>query len=226
MVQFLQPVLTDGDYRGGSEERFLLEEGVVAQVHEGAAGRKVVLRDPDGVIVAYDGKRSTDRDVEETSALVADGYAMFLLGAAWLERHGEDWVLLADETEDGRRYRRLLGRLRPGVGLSEEDRVVAWIDAETDLLYRVHFTLEGHLYTQGAHVDVTFSERRKAYGRLWPTHFVERVKSPVDIHAHEWWMIGLDVDRGLRREDLGRPAEKAWSSLAEESARPLGDDPS
>lgn len=221
MVQALQPVLTDGDYRGRSEERFLLEEAVIGQVHDGPGGRKVVLRDGDGVLVAYDGVITTDRDVLETSALVADAYEMFLLGAAWLQHHGGDWVLLSDEEIDGRSYRRILGRLAPGVGLSEEDQVVAWFDSETHLLHRVHFTLEGHRYTQGAHVDVTFSERRRAYGRLWPTRFVERVRSPVDIHAHEWRMEGLDVDRGFRRDDLGRPGQAPWTEGAERPARPL-----
>ena len=219
LVQVLQPVLTDGEYRGRSEERLLLAEGVIAQIHEGAAGRKVVLRDTDEVLVSYDGVPTTDQDVRETSALVADAYAMFLLGSAWLLRHGSDWARLENEESAGRSYARVIGRLRPGVGLSEADDVVVWIDRSTDLLHRVHFTLEGHRFTQGAHVDVTFADYRQAYGRMWPTHFVERVRSPVDIHAHEWWMEGLDVDRGIGRNDL---AGTAWSDVAAAPAKPDG----
>lgn len=217
-MQALQPALTDADYRHTSEERLLLGPRVVAQVHRGQGGVKSVLRDSTGVVVAYDGHVSTDRDVLETSALVADAYSMFLLGPAWLERNGTEWMRLEDGSVGSRKYDRLLGRLRPGVGLSREDSVVAWFDRETFLLYRVHFTLEGHRNTKGAHADVTFSDYRRMHGRLWPTHFIERVRGPVDIHAHEWIMEGLDVDRGLTLHDLGAPGATAWSKAAAQPA--------
>lgn len=221
LVQALQPVLTDGDFRRASEERMLLRDDLVAQAHRGPGGRKDVLRSAHEVQVAYDGVPTTDADVLETSALVADAYSMFLLGPAWLLRNGRDWIRLENAAEGGRAYVRLLARLRPGVGLSAEDEVVAWIDPDTELLRRVHFTLEGHRYTQGAHADVTFSEYRKRHGRLWPTRFVERVRGPVDIHAHEWWLVGLDVDRGLRPSDLGRPGSAEWTAAAERPAAPF-----
>lgn len=220
-VEILQPALTDVAYRGTSEERVLVRPAVVAQIHEGPGGTKSVLRDSGGVRVAYNGRVSTDRDVVETSALVADGYAMFLLGSAWLKQNGRDWARLEDAALDGRSYYRLRGILRPGVGLSEQDEVVAWIDRETLLLFRVHFTLEGHRNTQGAHADVTFSGYREIHGHLWPTHFVERVRGPVDIHAHEWVMVGLDVNRGLARADLGSPGQAAWSKASSVPARKL-----
>lgn len=221
LVQAFQPILTDGDFRRVSEERVLLREGLVAQAHRGPGGRKHVLRTADEVYVSYDGVVTTDSDVLETSALVADAYSMFLLGPAWLLRHGSDWTRIDDGTAGGRTYVRLLARLRPGVGLSAEDEVVAWIDPESLLLYRVHFTLEGHRNTRGAHVDVTFSEYRPRHGRLWPTRFVERVRGPVDIHAHEWTLEGIDVDRGLTASDLGRPGSVEWTARAKRPAAPL-----
>lgn len=221
VVQALQPALTDGEYRRSSEERVLLASGVVAQIHRGPGGEKRVLRDRAGVQVAYDGAITEDQDVVETSALVADAYTMFLLGPAWLRRNGSEWARLGDAESDGRSFYRVRGRLRPGIGLSAQDDVVAWIDRDTFLLHRVHFTLEGHRYTQGAHADVTFFDYRKVFGRSWPTRFVERVRGPVDIHAHEWWMTGLDVNRGLGRVDLGRPGGENWSAAAATPAATL-----
>lgn len=221
VVQMLQPVLTDSEYRSQSEERLLLADGVVAQVHHGTGGTKTVLWDGSTVTVRYDGAATTEQEAVETSALVAEAYEMFLLGPAWLARRGRDWVRLDDASADGRPYYRILGRLRPGFGLSDEDQVVAWFDPETLLLHRVHFTLEGYAGTRGAHVDVTFDGHRKEYGYVWPTHFVERVRSPVDIHAHEWRLVGIDVDRDLTIEDVSGTAEE-WSVDARTPARALG----
>lgn len=221
VVQALQPALTDGDYRRSSQERILLASGVVAQIHRGPGGEKRVLRDRAGVQVAYDGSITEEQDAVETSALVADAYTMFLLGPAWLQQHGSEWARLDDAKSDGRSFYRVQGRLTPGIGLSERDDVVAWVDRETLLLHRVHFTLEGHRYTKGAHADVTFFEYREAFGRFWPTRFVERVRGPVDIHAHEWWVTGLDVDRGLGRDDLGSPGGEGWSAAASAPAAAL-----
>ncbi len=223
MVQILQPLLTDVDYRGLSEERILLSDSVVAQKHRAGAGEKTVFWDGEEVRVFYGSTAANDLPVRESSALVADAYALFLLGPAWLQRRGSDWTRLDDRTEDGRVYHRLHGRLRPGVGLSTEDRVVAWIDQDTGLLHRVHFTLEGFEATRGAHVDVTFSAYRQIAGRLWPTHFVERVRSPVDIYAHLWLLEGLDVNRGLRPADLGSTTDPTWSAVATRPAAPLSD---
>ncbi|MDG2305056.1 MAG: hypothetical protein P8R42_10440 [Candidatus Binatia bacterium] len=217
VVQMLQPVLTDGEYRGESEERLLLGEDVIAQRHLGPSGEKTVLRGRGEIYVTYDGVPSTDRAVLESSALVADAYGLFLVGPAWLNRRGTEWTRLADEVEDDQTRLRILGHLRPGIGLSDADRVVAWIDAETFLLRRVHFTLEGFEGTLGAHADVTFFDYREIEGRQWPTRFIERVRSPVDIHAHLWTLEGLDVDRGLKRADLGTREDPTWSPTA---ARP------
>ena len=220
VVEFLQPALTDSDYRGSSEERYLLEPDVMAQVHRGPGGEKRVWHDPGTIRVFYGGVPSADDEVLATSALVADAYGLFLVGPAWLERRGRDWQRLPDVDEEGRSYYRLLGTLRPGVGLSEEDQVVAWVDTQTGLLHRVHFTLEGYEGTRGAHVDVTFFDYRSLHGRLWPTRFIERVIAPVSAHAHLWTMEGLDVNRGLTAEDLGTGADPRWSPAA---ARPAGE---
>ena len=44
LIGKLQPALVDAAFRGTSEERLLLREGVVAQAHSGPGGRKQVLR--------------------------------------------------------------------------------------------------------------------------------------------------------------------------------------
>ena len=49
---------------------------------------------------------------------------------------------------------------------------------------------------------MTFSEHREIAGYVWPTSFVERIREPVSAFAHRWSLTGLDVDRGLTRDDL------------------------
>jgi len=62
-------------------------------------------------------------------------------------------------------------------------------------LRRLQFTIEGLASTRGADVDVTFSEFWEAPdGSVWPGRFVEWVKRPVLVEAHEWWMTSLTVD--------------------------------
>ena len=56
---------------------------------------------------------------------------------------------------------------------------------------------------------------RKIGGILWPTDFDELIRTPFDLHAHRWQMLGLDLNRGLRQSDFtmagfkGRAAKPA-----------------
>ncbi|MEO8354102.1 MAG: hypothetical protein ABI680_20430, partial [Chthoniobacteraceae bacterium] len=51
-------------------------------------------------------------------------------------------------------------------------------------------------------------------GIVWPTDFDERIRVPFNLHAHHWRMLGLDLNRGLRKSDL------VTGSLQGRSARP------
>jgi hypothetical protein len=66
----------------------------------------------------------------------------------------------------------------------------------------VHISLNGFETTIGAHVDTTFLEYRDVAGFVLPVRFHERVRGPLRIDAHAWWITGLDAGRGWRAEDV------------------------
>ena len=76
------------------------------------------------------------------------------------------------------------------------------IDKENHQLLRVLLTLNGFPSTRGAEVDVTFKNFQRINGILWPTYFDERIRAPLRLHAHTWWLKGLDTNRGYRAEDI------------------------
>lgn len=200
----VQPELTDDEYRKSSEERLILEPGIIAQLHRGPdpAKKKKVYRDRTGASVFYFGEKTPDEDQAKASALVADVYRMLILAPSYFLHTGNELRALATKRENGRVYERVATRLEPGLGFSAADRVVLWIDQETDGLFRLQFSLEGYPGTQGADVDVTFSGHREIEGFLWPTHFRERIRAPIRAFAHEWNLLGLDLNRGFSAEDL------------------------
>ncbi len=210
----LQPKLSDTGYREGSEERYLLAPGhggwIVGQEHHGPKGRKHVLRTPpDKIVVNYNGDPapSADPEVNAAASLVTDAYSMFLFGpdffrrrAARLERLPPDGMV-GDHPCD-----RLLAVLRPGFGLSPEDRVILYIDRGSRLLLRVQFTLNALESTKGAEVQVDLSGQQKLAGVFFPTEFYEHIDRPVNLDAHRWQLLGFDVNRGYRAADLAAPS--------------------
>lgn len=44
-------------------------------------------------------------------------------------------------------------------------------------------------------MDPTFLEYRQIDRMLVPTRFSERVRGPIRIDAHDWWMTGADMAR-------------------------------
>ena len=162
----LQPKLSDTGYREGSEERYLATARgwVVGQDHRGPKGRKHVLRmPPDGIVVNYNGSPtpSTDPEVNAAASLVTDAYSMFLFGPDFFRRRGAVLRRLPTAGDvDGRACDELLAVLRPGFGLSAEDRAVLFIDRQTHLLLRVQFTLNALESTKGAEVRLDLSTSR------------------------------------------------------------------
>ncbi len=214
----LQPKLSDTGYRQGSEERYLsVATGwIVGQDHHGPRGRKHVLRvPPDKIVVQYDGRAapSADPEVNAAAALVTDAYSMFLFGPDFFQRRAAALTRLAATANvDDRDCDELLAVLRPGFGPSKEDRVILFIDRQTHVLRRVQFTLNALESTQGAEVQVDFSQHQKLAGILFPTEFYEHIDRPVNLDAHRWQLLGFDVNRGYAAADLAPPAD----------ARPFG----
>jgi hypothetical protein len=191
----LQPVLTDTGFRKSSVETYQPAAGRVRQVHTGPLGSKNVDRQRPEILVKFNGTASTDREVLDSAALVADAYTAFLFGPSWLSRKGTDFNLIGERTLDGERCHLIAGRLSPGFGASDEDHFIAWIGRDSLLMRRFQFTLNGLDATRGADVDVTFSDFRKtADGSVWPENFVEYIQRPLLAKAHHWRMTSLSLD--------------------------------
>jgi hypothetical protein len=197
-----QPVLVDSKFRGGSEERIILSPRLVAQTHTGPAGVKNVLREPSKISVSYNGIASTKPEAHQAAALVADAYALFLLGPFYFQQKDTVLAMNGESMVDNDLCDEVLAILRPGLGMTEEDRVILSIDRQSKVLRRMRLTLNGLESTRGAEVDVTFRRFKRIGGVLWPTDYDERVRSPFKLHAHHWSLIGLDLNRGLSPRDV------------------------
>ncbi len=221
LVQKLQPVLVDVDYRKRSQERILFRGGPrVVQLHTGPGGRKHVIRMPTSVDVWYNGRRDDDKDRRAAAALVADAYRMFLTGPYFFRGAGVVLELAGVGEVDGRDCDLLLATLRPGLGLAAEDRVVLYIDHQDRTLRRLRFSLEGLDSTQGAVVDVDLFDHQRVDGVLWPTRFIETLRRPIPaLPVHEWWVTGLDFNRGMQPSDL--PDGDRLDGRAAAPARPF-----
>ena len=207
LIGKLQPALVDAAFRGSSEERMLLREGVVAQAHTGPGGRKQVLRkagstSPGEVRVWFNGEEARDAERRAAAALVADAYPLFLLGpmllvdrplvlelgdVEWVDEHACDVLRL---------------QLTPGLGHARVDQVALFIDRRQRLLRRVRFTLDGLESTKGAIAEVEMFDHQTIHGVRWPTRFYERLIRPIRMPVHDWNLTGLDINRGLRLADI------------------------
>lgn len=220
LVAILQPALVDAGFRGGSEERLLLRDGIVAQSHSGPSGHKQVVRispanSGSSVRVWFNGEEAQDRDRIDAAALVADAYLLFLLGpiALFVNEHPHrvmQAALAGTAAVHQAAHSYLCDVLRlsvsPGFGNCESDQLALYIDRETRLMRRVRMTINGLESTRGALVDIDTSEHRSIHGIMWPTAFHERLLRPVPLDVHEWRLTGLDINRGESRAELEGPA--------------------
>lgn len=220
LVGRLQPDLVDAGFRGGSEERLLLQAGIVAQAHAGPDGRKQVLRRQapgaqGSVHVWFNGKEAEDAPRRSAAALVADAYSLFLLGPMLLARQaaaGRTPMMAPAGAErievDGRSHDCDVVRvdLAPGLGFSASDQVALYIDRQDRLMRRVRFTLDGLESTRGALAEVDASGHLPLHGVRWPTRFRERLLRPLPLPVHDWRLTGLDVNRGLDAETVSGAA--------------------
>jgi hypothetical protein len=219
LIQRIQPLVTDSAFRIRSEERYRPSEGLYAVRHTGPSGAKYVVRSGGALAsVHYNGVLETDPAKLRATAMTNDAFLMFHFGPSYFIGRVDRWQRLADTQEDGRRYRRLSGTLRPGFGDAADDRVIVWIDADNARLFRIHMTLNGFETTQGAHVDTTFLAYRDVSGYLLPVRFHERVRGPLQIDAHTWWATGIDTDRGWSASDV---TGDDFAGAAEQAAKPI-----
>ncbi len=202
LITKLQPKITDPQFRKISQDRMLLREGVVVQFYQGTGGDKFVWRESNKVSVTYNGKTDTDIATRDASHLVLEAYQLFLMPAFYVERAA--WLELGKtEFIDGNPYDTLIAVMRPGYGNAVEDRTMLFIDPKTKLVKRVRLTLEGTETTKGAFVDTTYFAYKTIGGVVWPTQFYEALVSPFPgLPAHDFWMTGLDINRGITNADF------------------------
>jgi hypothetical protein len=219
LVTRLQPVLTDVTFRNTSEERVLFADNVIAQIHSGNGGNKAVVRDSAAnARVWVNGQADTSKDRIASSHLVLEAYQLFLYPAFYVER-AKHLERTGTASVNGRACDLLLAVLRPGIGASAEDRVVLYVDQEDKLVRRVRLTLEGFEGTRGAIVDVDLDRFIEIAGVKWPSHFYEALVHPFPgLPAHDFYLTGLDVNRGLTAADV---TEGKFSARANTPARAL-----
>ena len=217
LIDRLQPALADEGFRGGSEERLLLREGVIAQAHAGPSGRKQVLRRPGrsstsqgDVRVWFNGDEAFDADRPRAAAVVIDGYSLFLLGPMllaqrWAAERSMTLQLAGVEYVNEHECDVLRVRLAPGFGFSASEQIALFIDRRERLMRRVRFSLDGLPSTVGAIAEVETFDHVTLHGVRWPTRFYERLLKPLPLPVHDWRLTGLDVNRGLVAADVSAP---------------------
>ena len=216
LVNRIQPEVVDAGYRGSSQERIVPSAGIVAQTYTGPEGRKHVVWQRDrsapndlGVVkVWFNDQRSGNVDAQQASALVAEGYGLFLLGPLWLHDRGLRVQMAGTERVDGRLCDVVDVWLSPGLGRVANDRLALCVDRTDGLTRRMRFTLEGFRNTQGAVAEVDTFDHERRFGVMWPMRSFERIVHPLSLPAHDWRITGLDVNRGYSPDDLlGREFE-------------------
>ncbi len=227
IVTKVQPILTDKTFRKTSEERMLFSDNLIAQMHTGDAGKKMVLRDAqlplaDRTSVWFNQQAETNRDKIAAAHLVVEAYQLFLYPAFYVER-ATHLERVGTGGVGGRECELLLAVMRPGIGNSAEDRVVLYIDKQDKLVRRVRLTLEGLDSTKGAIVDVDHDKFVEIAGVIWPTHFYESLVAPFPgLPAHDFSLRGLDVNRGMTKADF---ANAQFSARAAKPAAPVTSPP-
>jgi hypothetical protein len=217
-VTRVQPVLTDPQFRGSSEERLLPREDRIAQAHRGPRGTKQVLRAGRAASVWYNGTPDTNAEQRDASAIVADAYRFFLLGPLYLIDRTTVLEVVGRGTVEGRECDILSGRMRPGFGRASEDRIQLWIDREDKLTRRMWISIDGLASTQNVVAEFDLFDYVEHAGVRWPTRYFERLLRPLPIDVHQWRLTGLDVDRGYDAQAIAGPS---FTGAASAPARPL-----
>ncbi len=231
LIDRIQPEVVDIGFRGGSQERLMPRAGIVAQAYAGPRGRKQVVWQrgdegptdrPGTVAVWFNGVRSDDAAAQDAAALVAECYGLFLFGPLWLVDRGLQVRNAGTERVDGRLCDVVDVWMVPGLGRSALDRVALCIDRGDGLVHRMRFTLEGFANTRGAVAETDTFEHARHFGIVWPMRSHERVVHPIALPAHDWRIVGLDVNRGYPAADL-RGASFGGAAAAPARALPSPD---
>lgn len=207
----IQPEITDIAFRQTSEERMLMADGLIAQIHSGPGGEKMVMEDSKTLMAGqnngalsiwYNQAPHTGAPQMAASHIVLHAYQLFLYPAFYVQR-ASLLELAGSDVVNGRPCDKLLAVLRPGIGNSAEDRVQLCIDKQDKRVRSTWLTLEGSEPSKGAVVSVVYDKFVEVGGVVWPAHFYETVVSPLaGLPAHDFSLSGIDINRGLTRADF------------------------
>ncbi len=218
LITRIQPAITDTAFRQTSQERMLMGDSLIAQIHSGKGGEKTVMEDRRQVAIWYNQQPHTSPGQMAASHLVLHAYQIFLYPAFYVER-ASVLELAGSSVVGGRDCDNLLAVLRPGIGNSVEDKALLCIDRQDKLVRRVWITLEGSEPSKGAVVSVVHDKFVEVGGVKWPTHFYETVVKPfAGLPAHDFSLSGLDINRGLSKADF---KDGKWSDKAAKPAATL-----
>jgi hypothetical protein len=228
LINRIQPEVVDAGFRGRSQERLMPARGINAQHYQGPKGRKFVSwqRAAGQVDVWFNGQPSADKAMLTAAALVADVYGLFLLGPLWLMDAGTGQraarvtalQLASTENVDGDICDVVQAWIAPGWGQSGADRVALCVSRRDRVTRRMRFTLEGFAGTRGAVAETDTYDHQQRHGLLWPMRSFERVLHPIALPAHDWFITGLDINRGYDAAALAGPE---FSGAALAPAKPL-----
>jgi hypothetical protein len=216
LITRIQPAITDTAFRQTSEERMLMGDGLIAQIHSGKGGQKTVIEDQRQINIWYNQEPHTSPEQMAAAHIVLHAYQIFLYPAFYVQR-ASVLELAGSSVVNGRDCDNLLAVLRPGIGSSVEDRALLCIDRQDKLVRRVWITLEGSEPSKGAVVSVVHDKFVEVDGVKWPTHFYETVVKPfAGLPAHDFSLSGLDINRGLAKVDFadGKFSDKAAKPAA------------
>ena len=211
LINRIQPEVVDAGFRGPSQERLMPAAGINAQAYTGRQGQKQVWwrqgsdTAPGEVAVWLNGQPSQQPAQLSAAAVVAECYRMFLLGPLLLADRALPMQLDGTARVDGRLCDVVQVWLRPGLGQVAQDRVALYIDRADSVTRRMRFTLEGFAGTRGAVAETDTFDHQQRHGVLWPMRSFERVVHPLNLPAHDWFVTGLDVNRGYGPEALQGP---------------------
>jgi hypothetical protein len=218
LITRIQPAITDTAFRQTSQERMLMGDSLIAQIHSGKGGQKTVMEDQRQIAIWYNQEPHTSPEQMAAAHIVLHAYQIFLYPAFYVQR-ASVLQLAGSSVVNGRACDNLLAVLRPGIGNSQEDRALLCIDRQDKLVHRVWITLEGSEPSKGAVVSVVHDKFVEVGGVKWPSHFYETVVKPLaGLPAHDFSLSGLDVNRGLTKADF---ADGKFSDKAAAPAAPL-----
>ena len=148
----------------------------------------------------------------------ADLLRLLWLGPVAVADHPGLVAWAEPETLDGRRCDHLHLTGRPGPDGAAPSRLSLFIDRDQGWLRRLRLSVDDRI-AAGGMVQIDLAEQRRRHGVLWPLSCrVTQPPAALPAATAVWRLTGLDIDRGVRPDQIAGPA---WLGVAAAPARPL-----